>query len=157
MRLLCRCMVLGVLVLVTGCTSSSKPSPKAAAIDSRVAGLASLARDAYDRGETANAARMYESALAQARGMNDSAQLVNLAYNLGVCRLELGDLPGAGNALEEMRAEARIAGESPARLFLLAGRISLAENDAQTAFESGDVIANRTVPSTPAEYVAAVA
>ncbi len=102
------CLVLG-LIFASGCASQKEP-PVLTSSDPQMGRLAQQARTLFDMQRPAQAAPLYEAALGRARALDDDAAIARLAYNLGACRLESSDAPGAAAAFEEAIHAARAAG-----------------------------------------------
>ncbi|MBN2313624.1 MAG: tetratricopeptide repeat protein [Sedimentisphaerales bacterium] len=102
------CLVLG-LIFASGCASPKEP-PVLTSTDEQMGRLAQQARTLFDMQRPAQAAPLYEAALGRARALDDDTAIARLAYNLGACRLESGDAPGAAAAFEEAIHAARAVG-----------------------------------------------
>jgi tetratricopeptide (TPR) repeat protein len=101
-------LVLG-FIFASGCTSRQEPVVLKSS-DAQMGRLAQRARTLFDMQRPTQAAPLYETALDRARALDDDAAIARLAYNLGACRLESGDAPGAAGAFEEAIHAARAAG-----------------------------------------------
>lgn len=102
------CVVLG-LIFASGCASQKEP-PVLTSSDEQMGRLAQQARTLFDMQRPAQAAPLYEAALGRARALDDDTAIARLAYNLGACRLQSGDAPGAAAGFEEAIHAARAAG-----------------------------------------------
>lgn len=117
--LMCACVFVG-LTLAGGCASGPS-SDTLSSSDAQMTRLAQQAKTVFEMQRPAQAASLYQAALDRARALNDDASIARLAYNLGACRLDSGDAPGACAALQESVYAARVAGLPEEEACLLLG------------------------------------
>ena len=118
---------IGVVMMGGGCRTGRGGAP--AWTDPELERMNEAAQAAVAAGSPAGAAELYAAALRRARVVDDGESIARLAYNLGICRAQAGDVAGAREALHEARAESRPGGEldgltwlAEARLLRQAGR-----------------------------------
>lgn len=87
---------------LVGLTACRTP-PQGARTDPDIARAAQAARISFERGSVEQAERLYARALRLARAADDARESGTLAYNLALCRMELGRLDDASKTLAEAR------------------------------------------------------
>jgi tetratricopeptide (TPR) repeat protein len=110
------CVALAAAVIAgAGCASGRGPTVP---VDAVVRELAGSARVAYERGEAARAAELYQRALARARLVDDADESARNAYNLALCRMAEGKPDETRGLLAQARALLPPHGAEIARTWL---------------------------------------
>ncbi|MDZ7713099.1 MAG: hypothetical protein U5L06_08275 [Rhodovibrio sp.] len=113
--------LLAVLVALGGCASGSDERDRPA--DAEAPGIAQareLGRFAMDRGRFADAARMFEQGLSEARARDDIQAIADLGYARALAELRAGDAGAAARQAGRLRRElTRRDQPVPARLDLV--------------------------------------
>lgn len=105
MKLGRRLVCVALLALVAGCRSPAPVSGPAEVRDAYFHRMITSGHAAFQRGDIARAAELYENAWIRAQVMDRPALLAASAYNLALCRIALGDLDEGLNLLRSAYAE----------------------------------------------------
>ncbi|MFT6107360.1 MAG: tetratricopeptide (TPR) repeat protein [Planctomycetota bacterium] len=112
--------LLGLGLLGLSCSSPPKP----AATDDTVVRFAERANLAFGRGRMDDAVRAFEQGLQRARETDDPQAIGDAAYNLGVCRFQLGEVVEATELFREALYELDRAGDALADVFVMLAKAS---------------------------------
>ena len=120
-----------ILLTLVGCATSptSTMPPK----DKELSRTSNLARAAFEDGATAKAIDLYRKALNRALAMDDATEIGNIAYNLALCHILLGQLDQASVSLAEAKAEFKRNGSNPADVLLLEATVALRQGRLEQA------------------------
>lgn len=130
-------MVGGVfLLLLTGCSS---PKPESS-VDPELSRVTATARQSFDKGSPAQAARLYLRALNMARSADDAFEIGNNAYNLGACMIAMEKYADARALLSEARREFERLQRDPADLILLEAKAALGQRELDAAVALADQV-----------------
>lgn len=139
--------LLSALALLALSDCALRPVSTAPPGDSQLSRTSNLARVAFDRGSTAQAASLYEMALKRARAMDDAVEIGNAAYNLALCRVILGELDLAEASLAEARVAFERGGSIPADVLMLEATVA----QRQGRPEQSLVLADQVLSTSPDE------
>src|SRR5207249_4696552 len=115
--------VLVVLALAPGACSPATP-PRAVFADPELSAATGAARAAFDRGQAALAADLYQRALTRARATDRPGEIADASYNRAVVLMSLGRYDEANELLGEAEAEARRAGRPAADVLLVEAKLA---------------------------------
>lgn len=130
-RRLSRIMVGWLLLAVWLQVACSGPAPRAGSAgggaqgsDAEWRSAMTAGRKAYDRGQLAQAARLYRHALQRGRAMDSPPAIADAAYNLAASQLGLGDYAAARLQLQEAKTELLRSGGDLSDLLLVEARLA---------------------------------
>jgi hypothetical protein len=131
------------LALLAGCSS---PKP-ASSVDPELSRVTVTARQSFDKGSPAQAARLYLRALNMARAADDAFEIGNNAYNLGACLIAMEKYADARALLAEARREFARLQRDPADIILLEARAALGQGE----LDAATALADQVVPAAKAD------
>ncbi|MEJ2560923.1 MAG: hypothetical protein P8186_32830 [Anaerolineae bacterium] len=132
-----------ILLTLVGCATSpnSTMPPK----DKELSRASNLARAAFEDGATTKAIDLYRKALNRALAMDDATEIGNIAYNLALCHILMGQLDQASVSLAEAKAEFKRNGSSPADVLLLEATVALRQGRLEQALSlANEVLSARS-------------
>ena len=132
-----------MLLTLVGCTTSSTSTAPSG--DKEISRTSNFARIAFENGSTAKAIGLYEQALKRARATDDATEIGNVAYNLALCHVILGQLDQASGSLAEAKAALERSGSNPADLLLLEATLAQRQGRGDQAL----ALANQVLSATP--------
>ena len=119
LALLPPCLLAGLLAgLVLGASCSAPEIQPTSPVDEEFARLEAGARNAHSRGEIAYADELYQDLLVEAERSDDPSKIGDCAYNLGACKLALGELAAARELFSLAEHELERAGAPLAQVFI---------------------------------------
>jgi tetratricopeptide (TPR) repeat protein len=126
------------LLTLAGCASS--PTSTVAPKDRELSRTSNLARVAFEEGATAKAIDLYGKALNRARAMDDATEIGNVAYNLALCHILLGQLDQASASLAEAKAAFERSGSNPTDVLLLEATVAQRRGRLEQALSLADQV-----------------
>jgi tetratricopeptide (TPR) repeat protein len=130
-------IALTVLTLA-GCTTV--PASTAPSNDKELSRARNLARAAFEDGATAKAIDLYAKALNRALAMDDATEIGNVAYNLALCHIILGQLDQASALLAEAKAAFTRSGSTPPDVLLLEATIAQRQGKLEQTLSLADQV-----------------
>lgn len=116
-------------VLLAGCAAPKQTPVRIQ--DAQMTRLAQQARSLFDMQRPAQAAPLYQAALDRARALNDDPAIARLAYNLGSCFVQNGNISQAAAVLQQSIEAAKAADLPCAEAQLLLGHTWLKQGQAE--------------------------
>lgn len=151
-------VLIGVVVAgLTGLAGCSGGAPKGEGRDEQLDAITASAEVAYGRELLPQAAALYGRAVNRARAIDDDRELADAAYNLGLCRIELGDLAGADAALAEARAAADRVKDRGDQIDLARAELRASTGRQHEAYAGATAILERTPSAAGALRMQALA
>ena len=138
------CLMFAALLL-PACGGAEKGPTRDEQLDT----LTASAEAAYARSLAAQAAVLYHRALDRARVLGDDAEITDAAFNLAVCRIELGALAEAQAALTESDAAASRAGLRVDDVAVVEAELAARMDETARALRLADELLKRTPPPVP--------
>lgn len=144
-RLAASACLMSAALLLPACGGA----PKGPTRDEQLDTLTASAESAYGRSMTAQAASLYLRALDRARVLADDAEITDAAFNLAVCRIELGALAEGQAALTEAGAAAGRAGLRVDDVAVAEAELAARMGEPARALKLADELLKRTPPPVP--------
>lgn len=117
------CAALLAVILLTGCGTARPAREPAEARDAYYHRMITSGHAAFERGDLARAAELYENAWVRAQVMDRPTALGTAAYNLALVKVALGDWTEAHRLLRAARAELERAGDPTAETWVLEAEV----------------------------------
>jgi len=126
------------LLTLVGCSTS--PTSTVPPKDKELLRTSNLARAAFEEGATAKAIDLYSKALNRAHAMDDATEIGNIAYNLALCHIILGQLDQASASLAEAKVAFKRSGSNPADVLLLEATVAQRQGRLEQALSLADEV-----------------
>ncbi len=117
------CAGLLAAILLTGCGTGRPSRAPAEARDAYYHRMLTSGHAAFERGDLARAAELYENAWVRAQVMDRPTALGTAGYNLALVKIALGDRPEAHRLLRAARAELERAGDPTEETWVLEAEV----------------------------------